>query len=84
METIQVIDKFKMLELSNKALKFTKETITTDEGLFDLLYNLYLDKMVLEESMSLERQRLIIQAKKREDQIQELRDQVEQLKKQIK
>lgn len=85
METTQILNEEQMLVLKNKALYFTQANISTDgDANWQTIYQTELNRLVFEESFINERNRLMQQAKKREDVIQELQDQVEQLKRQIR
>ena len=84
METIQQLDKFELLKLSDKALEFTKENICYEgEGNWDTIYKLKLDLLVMEQSMIQERKRLMEQAKKREDKLNEVISERDQFKNQL-
>ncbi len=85
METTQIINEEQMLVLKNKALYFTQANISTDgDTNWQTIYQTELNRLVFEESFLEERNRLMQQAKKREDVIQELKYQVESLKRQIR
>ena len=84
METIQQLDKFELLELSDKALEFTKGIVSVDqEKNWQTIYQLKLDLLVMEQSMIQERKRLMEQAKKREDKLNEVISERDQFKNQL-
>ena len=84
METKQQLDKFELLKLSDKALEFTKENICYEgEGNWDTIYKLKLDSLIAEQSMIQERKRLMEQAKKREDKLNEVISERDQFKNQL-
>lgn len=85
MESTQILNEEQMLVLKNKALYFVQSNISLDgQDNWQTIYQTELNRLVFEESYLIERNRLMQQAKKREDVITELRDQVEQLKRQIR
>ena len=84
METIQQLDKFELLKLSDKALEFTKGIVSVDqEKNWDTIYQLKLDSLIAEQSMIQERKRLMEQAKKREDKLNEVISERDQFKNQL-
>ena len=84
METIQQLDKFELLKLSDKALEFTKGIVSVDqEKNWQTIYQLKLDLLVMEQSMIQERKRLMEQAKKREDRLNEVISERDQFKNQL-
>ncbi len=84
METIQQLDKFELLKLSDKALDFVKENISTDgDKNWQTIYQLKLDSLIAEQSMIQERKRLMEQAKKREDKLNEVISERDQFKNQL-
>lgn len=84
METIQQLDKFELLKLSDKALEFTKGIVSVDqEKNWQTIYQLKLDLLVMEQSMIQERKRLMEQAKKREDKLNEVISERDQFKNQL-
>ena len=85
METIQQLDKFELLKLSDKALEFTKGIVSVDqEKNWQTIYQLKLDLLVMEQSMIQERKRLMEQAKKREAQFSERLKEIEAERDQFK
>ncbi len=84
METKQQLDKFELLKLSDKALEFTKGIVSVDqEKNWQTIYQLKLDLLVMEQSMIQERKRLMDQAKKREDKLNEVIAERDQFKNQL-
>ena len=84
METKQQLDKFELLKLSDKALEFTKGIVSVDqEKNWQTIYQLKLDLLVMEQSMIQERKRLMEQAKKREDKLNEVISERDQFKNQL-
>ena len=84
METKQQLDKFELLKLSDKALEFTKGIVSVDqEKNWDTIYQLKLDSLIAEQSMIQERKRLMEQAKKREDKLNEVISERDQFKNQL-
>lgn len=85
MKTIQILDEKALAEISLRATKYTHLVISHDpEENSNTIYDLKRELLIMEQSMIQERQRMMEQAKKRENRITELELQVEQLKRQIK
>lgn len=85
MKTIQILDEKALAEISLRATKYTHLVISRDpEENSNTIYDLKRELLIMEQSMIQERQRMMEQAKKRENRITELELQVEQLKRQIK
>jgi len=78
METTQIKDELKMLELQNKALEYTRRVIGIND--FDEIYNLMLSLLNKEEDIAALNLDMMKREKKREKQHQE---EVNQLKEQI-
>lgn len=85
MKTRQILDEKALAEISLQATKYAHSVIDHDpEENFNNIYDLKRELLIMEQSMIQERQRMMEQAKKRENRITELELQVEQLKRQIK
>lgn len=74
MTTIQELDGFEMLKLSEKALQFAKDNVSDNN--FDLIFDLKLQYLIAEQSMIQERAHLIKLLKKRDDEIESLKSQL--------
>lgn len=85
MKTIQILDEKALAEISLQATKYAHSVIDRDpEQNFHNIYDLKRELLIMEQSMIQERQRMMEQAKKREDVIASLKQDVENLKKQIR
>lgn len=85
MKTIQILDEKALAEISLRATKYTHFVISHDpEENSNTIYDLKRELLIMEQSMIQERQRMMEQAKKREDVIASLKQDVENLKKQIR
>ena len=85
MKTIQILDEKALAEISLQATKYVHSVISHDpeENALQMI-DMKREILIAEQSRIQERQRMMEQAKKRENRITELELQVEQLKIQIK